>query len=96
MNKFDYDQVDVKILEYRSLSNRLNDELTSLNEVLKVLQGESIWSGEAHEYFEESYYKFMSVSEDLSIAMQNIPLYLQKISDNYKKLEDSISLGMEG
>ncbi len=96
MNKFDYDQVDVKILEYRSLSNRMNDELTSLNEVLKVLQGESIWSGEAHEYFEESYYKLMSVSEDLSIAMQNIPLYLQKISDNYKKLEDSISLGMEG
>ena len=73
MNKFDYDQVDVKILEYRSLSNRMNDELTSLNEVLKVLQGESIWSGEAHEYFEESYYKLMSVSEDLSIAMQNIP-----------------------
>ena len=96
MNKFDYDQVDVKILGYRSLSNRMNDELTSLNEVLKVLQGESIWSGEAHEYFEESYYKLMSVSEDLSIAMQNIPLYLQKISDNYKKLEDSISLGMEG
>ena len=96
MNMFDYDQVDVKILEYRSLSYRMNDELTSLNEVLKVLQGESIWSGEAHEYFEESYYKLMSVSEDLSIAMQNIPLYLQKISDNYKKLEDSISLGMEG
>ena len=96
MNKFDYVQVDTAILEYRSLSNRMDAELAALNEVLKVLQGESIWSGEAHEYFEESYYKLMSVSEDLSIAMQNIPLYLQKISDNYKKLEDSISLGMEG
>ena len=96
MNKFDYVQVDTAILEYRSLSNRMDAELAALNEVLKVLQGESVWAGEAHDYFEESYYKLMSVSEDLSIAMQNIPLYLQKISDNYKKLEDSISLGMEG
>ena len=38
----------------------------------------------------------MTVSHDLSIAMKNIALYVQKISDNYKKLEEGISLRMEG
>ena len=96
MNKFDYVQVDTAILEYRSLSNRMDAELAAWNEDLKVLQGESVWAGEDNDYFEESYYKLMSVSDDLSIAMKNIALYVQKISDNYKKLEEGISLRMEG
>ena len=95
MNKFDYEQVEMKISEYRAIYNRMNEELTNLKNVLKTIQNGSIWQGEACEYFKESYNKLLSVAEDLSIAMQNVALYIQKISENYKRLEESISLEME-
>ena len=38
MNKFDYEQVEMKISEYRAIYNRMNEELTNLKNVLKTIQ----------------------------------------------------------
>lgn len=94
MNKFNYDAVEQKVLQFKSLSDQMEEQLEILKNELKVLQGDSIWSGEAHEYFKDTFYHLMNSAIGLSIAMKNISLFVQKIYDNYQSLENQISLGV--
>jgi|GEM_PF-2682184 len=96
MEEFDYEKVNEIISVYQKLSSKTDEVFTELNGIMKILQSKSIWSGEAADYYCDEFVKLMKNNEDISIAMQNLALFLTKISENYQNLENQLSGIMKG
>lgn len=91
MENFNYEQVENAILAYQKVSTQWEEISTNLKEIEKTLQSNAFWTGSSSEYFKTNWQSLLNNLDDMTLAMTNIPDFLEKIEENYQKLELELS-----
>lgn len=86
--KLDYGKIEEYVLQLKTINNNMTKELDTIKSCITSIN--SNWTGSAADNYVSKLSKMSNVFSDFSRELNACALYLQKCSDRYEELDQSI------
>jgi len=92
--KYNKDEMQVYCTEMKATIDKMNENLSSINELCSKLESIGYWTGSAAQYYFQKFKTVTNQFDDVYSDLQNYILYLQQVSENYGSIDRQIIMGM--
>lgn len=92
--KYNKDEMQIYCTEMKATIDKMNENLSSINELCSKLESIGYWTGSAAQYYFQKFKTVTNQFDDVYSDLQNYILYLQQVSENYGSIDRQIIMGM--